>query len=84
MSTRITLNGTKWGIEKDVYGRFVLLMQNFDKDGFHFSGHSFNTRQELDEYLDEVDERVRNAGAWEPCTTVPANYYGVVGRYYGD
>ena len=42
------------------------------------------TREELDEYLDEVDERVRKAGEWKPCTTIPSNYYGVTGRYYGD
>ena len=84
MKTRVTLNGTKWGIEKGFFGGFVLLMQNSGKDGYHFSGYSFNTRQELDEYLDEVDERVRKAGEWKPCTSIPSNYYGVAGRYYGD
>ena len=84
METRTTLNGAKWGIEKGFFGGYVLLMQNIGKEGFYFSGHSFNNRKELDEYLDEVDERVRNAGAWKPCTTIPDNYYGVAGRYYGD
>lgn len=84
MEIRTTLNGTIWGIEKGFFGGFVLLMQNIGKDGFLFSGHSFSTRQELDEYLDDVDERVRKAGAWKPCTSVPSNYYGDTSRYYGD
>lgn len=80
---RTTLNGARWQIVVDKHGA-ALYLHNFDKDGFHFSGNYFNTMAEANEYLDRVDERTKNPVHWTPCTTIPADYYGVPGRYYGD
>lgn len=80
---RTTLNGARWQIVADKYGA-ALYLHNFDKDGFHFSGNYFKTMAEANEYLDRIDERTKNPVRWTPCTTIPADYYGVPGRYYGD
>ena len=84
METRTTLNGTKWIIEDQILGGVALLMNNFGKPGFHFSGHTFKTRTEAHAYLDEVDERIRHPHQINTCSAIPDNYYGVRGRYYGD
>lgn len=81
---RTTLNGTQWVIEDQFFGGVALLINNFGKEGFHFSGYTFKTRTEAHAFLDEVDERVQHPHQIITCTAVPENYYGVRGRYYGD
>ena len=83
METRTTINGTKWLIAPSYMGGYALMINNFGKEGFHYSGYSFKTKEEVNVYLDEVDARVKNAAHFTPCT-IPDNYYGVRGRYYGD
>lgn len=79
---RTTLNGTKWQIAADKYGA-ALYLNNFGKEGFHFSGDWFRTVEEAQAHLDAIDERVKNPVVFTACE-VPADYYGVAGRYYGD
>ena len=79
---RTTLNGTKWQIVADNHGA-ALYMGNYGKDGYHFSGYWFRTVEEAQAHLDEVDERVSRPTTFAPCS-IPADYYGVAGRYYGD
>ena len=79
---RTTLNGAKWQIVADEYGA-ALYLNNFGKEGFHFSGYYFHSIGEAQAHLDKVDERVRTPFEFKPCE-VPADYYGVAERYYGD
>ena len=79
---RETLNGTKWQIVADNHGA-ALYMGNYGKDGYHYSGYWFRTVEEANAHLDAVDERVKASVQFTPCE-VPADYYGVAGRYYGD
>ncbi len=84
METRTTLNGTKWLIEDGFFGGVVLMINNFGKPGFHFSGYTFKTIAEAHAHLDEVDERFLHPCQINTGSTIPADYYGVPGRYYGD
>ena len=74
--TRTTLNGTDWEIVFD--GFFAVLYINGQ-----YSGYTFRTIDEAQAHLDAVDERVSSTNHFTPCE-VPADYYGVRGRYYGD
>lgn len=73
---RQTLNGTQWQIVVGQYG--VTLYMN-DK----YTGYSFRTVADAQAHLDAVDERVKTPVLFTPCD-IPADYYGVRGRYYGD
>lgn len=84
MKTRKTLNGTEWVIETGVLGSFILMMKGMCDDEYRYSGMCFTSYQEAEHYLDKVDERYQNEANWKPCYSVPADYYGVAGRYYGD
>ena len=79
---RTTLNGTKWQIVADKFGA-ALYLNNYDKPGFHYSGYYFGSIAEANAYLDKIDERVAHPIEFKPCE-IPADYYGVAGRYYGD
>jgi len=80
---RTTLNGTKWQIEADNYGA-ALYMENYGKDGFHYSGHFFDSLDEANAYLDEVDNRVKNPVQFTPCTDC-SDFYGRGSNvFYGD
>ena len=80
---RETLNGTKWQIVADNYGA-ALYLNNFGKPGFHYSGYWFRTIEEAQAHLDAVDERCRTPKQEYKPVVIPADYYGVRGRYYGD
>ena len=73
---RETLNGTKWEI---VFNGFYATLYMNGK----YSGYTFRTIEEAQAHLDEVDERVSRPTTFAPCS-IPADYYGVAGRYYGD
>ena len=73
---RTTLNGTKWEI---VYDGFMAALYMSG----HFSGYTFRTIEEAQAHLDAVDERVSRPMTFSACS-IPADYYGVAGRYYGD
>ncbi len=79
---RTTLNGTKWQIVADKYGA-ALYLNNFGKEGFHYSGYWFSSVEEAQAHLGAIDERVKKPVVFTSCE-VPADYYGVAGRYYGD
>ena len=79
---RETLNGTKWQIVADNRGA-ALYMGNFGKDGYHYSGYWFRSVEEAQAHLDAIDERVSRPMTFSACS-IPADYYGVAGRYYGD
>ena len=79
---RTTLNGTMWQIVADKFGA-ALYMGNFGRDGYHYSGYWFRSIEEAQAHLDEIDERVSRPVTFTTCT-IPADYYGVAGRYYGD
>lgn len=79
---RTTLNGAKWQIVVDKYGA-ALYLNNFGKEGFHYSGYWFHSVEEAQAHLDAIDERVKKPVVFTSCE-VPADYYGVAGRYYGD
>ena len=74
---RETLNGTKWEIVFD--GFIAALYMNG-----HFSGYTFRTIEEAQAHLDAVDERCRTPKQEYKPVEIPADYYGVRGRYYGD
>ena len=80
---RTTLNGAKWQIIPSFFGGYALYLENYKKDGYHFSGYTFKTLEDAMAHLDKVDERVKNPMQFPPCE-IPADYYGVAGRYYGD
>ena len=80
---RTTLNATKWQIVADVYGA-ALYIENHGKDGYHFSGRFFRSVEEAEAYLNKIDEKVLAPVQVFTPTDVPADYYGVSGRYYGD
>ena len=79
---RTTLNGAKWQIVKEQWG-VALYLNNFGKEGYHFSGDIFHSVEEAQKHLDKIDARVANPPKREPVI-VPDDYYGVRGRYYGD
>ena len=79
---RTTLNGAQWQIVKNFLG-VSLFLKNYNNDGYHFHGEIFRSAEEANRFLDKIDERISKpqpAFAYE----IPANYYGVAGRYYGD
>ena len=80
---RTTLNGAQWMIMKDFFGGYALMLKNYGKDGYHFSGDCFKSMEDANAHLDKIDARFL---APEPETSyeVPADYYGVPNRYYGD
>ena len=80
---RTTLNGTKWEIVADNYGA-ALYINNFDKPGYHFSGYYFKSVVEANAHLDAIDEKISNPRPISTRCEIPADYYGVAGRYYGD
>ena len=47
---RTTLNGTKWQIVADKNGA-ALYLNNFSKEGFHFSGYYFHSIEEAQAHL---------------------------------
>lgn len=79
---RTTMNGTKWLLEADKFG-CALMIQNWNNDGFHFSGNYFRSQDEANAYLDGIDEAYLKPKRVE-VHEVPQDYYGVAGRYYGD
>ena len=80
---RVTLNGTKWEIVADDFGA-ALYINNFGKPGYHFSGHYFRSIEEAQAHLDAIDERFLAPKPEFKPVEIPADYYGVPGRYYGD
>ena len=79
---RTTLNGAKWMIEEDKWGA-TLYLKNYNNDGYHFSGDLFKSVAEVNAYLDGIDKAYlepKKVVVYE----VPADFYGVAGRYYGD
>lgn len=79
---RTTLNGTEWIVERGFLGGFALYMKNYKGD-WQFSGYTFKTMEDAVKHLDEIDYKVSRPIEFKPCE-VPADYYGVRGRYYGD
>lgn len=80
---RTTLNGANWQILVNNHGA-ALFLENYKKDGFHFSGYWFSSVEEAQAHLDGIDKRVSAPQpAFTPCV-IPDDYYGVSGRYYGD
>jgi hypothetical protein len=79
---RTTLNGAQWQIIEDGLG-VALFLKNYNKEGYHFSGYCFKTVEEANAHLDKIDEKVAHPVEFKPCV-IPADYYGVAGRYYGD
>lgn len=79
---RKTLNGAEWQIVEDFLG-VALFLKNFNKEDYHFSGYCFKSVEEAQAHLDAIDERAKKPVVFTPCE-VPADYYGVAGRYYGD
>lgn len=79
---RTTLNGTKWMLKGDRLG-CALMMQNWNNDGFHFSGDFFATEAEAHAFLDGIDQSCAEPRKNE-AIEIPADYYGVANRYYGD
>ena len=79
---RTTLNGAQWQIVKDFLG-VSLYLKNHNNDGYHFYGEIFRSVEEATRFLDKIDERISNPQPAIACE-IPANYYGVAGRYYGD
>lgn len=73
---RETLNGTKWEIIFN--GFYASLFMNGN-----YSGYTFRSIEEAQAHLDAVDKRVSSTNRFTPCE-IPADYYGVRGRYYGD
>ncbi len=82
--TRTTLNGTKWEIARSIFGGYALYMENYKKDGYHFSGYTFNTLEEANAYLDGIDEKVLNPVIFAPCTDCSGFYGRGSNVYYGD
>lgn len=81
---RTTLNGTKWQIVPSFFGGYSLYLENYKKDGYHFSGYSFKTIEEAVAHLDKIDERVKNPMPFTPCTDC-SDFYGRGSNvYYGD
>ena len=79
---RTTLNGAKWQIVADRFGA-ALYLKNYNKEGYYFYGEIFRSVEEANAYLNKIDENFKKR---QESTTyeVPADYYGVAGRYYGD
>ncbi len=80
---RETLNGTKWQIVADNFGA-ALYINNFGKPGYHYSGYYFRSVEEANAHLNAVDERLLAPQPEFKPVEIPADYYGVSGRYYGD
>lgn len=80
---RTTLNGAKWQIVVDNYGA-ALYLENFKKDGFHFSGYWYKSVEEAQAHLDKIDARCLAPKPEFKPVEIPADYYGVRGMYYGD
>lgn len=80
---RETMNGTKWQIVADKFGA-SLFLENYKKDGYHFSGYRFNSVEEAHAYLDKVDERVKNPMPFIPCIDCSSFYGRGSNVYYGD
>ena len=74
--SRTTLNGTKWQIVADNFGAALYMNEKY-------SGYHFRSVEEANAHLDAIDERVSKPVQFSPCS-IPADYYGVAGRYYGD
>ena len=75
--SRSTLNGAEWEIIVDGFGVALYLNNNY-------SGYCFRSLAEANAFLDRIDEKYRTPQpSITPCN-IPANYYGVPGRYYGD
>jgi hypothetical protein len=79
---RTTLNGTKWMLEIDKFG-CALMIQNWNSEGFHFSGNYYRSEAEANAYLDGIDKAYLEPQKIEKYE-IPDDYYGVAGRYYGD
>lgn len=75
--SRTTLNGAKWEIVQDAFGAALYLNDKY-------SGYYFRSLAEANAFLDRIDEKYTTPQpSFAPCT-IPAGYYGVPGRYYGD
>ena len=79
---RKTLNGAEWQIVENFLG-VALFLKNYNREGYHFSGYCVKSVEEAHAHLDKIDERISNPVEFKPCV-IPADYYGVSGRYYGD
>ena len=82
--TRTTLNGTKWEIARSFFGGYALYMENYKKDGYHFSGNIFNSLEEANAYLDRIDEKVLNPVKFTHCSDCSSFYGRGSNVYYGD
>lgn len=74
---RQTLNGTKWEIVFD--GFIAALYMNG-----YFSGYTYRSVEEANAHLDMIDAKYRAPQSTFKPAEVPADYYGVSNRYYGD
>ena len=77
---RTTLNGANWMIIEDKY--HIALYINGSK-GYYFYGYTFRTVEEAQRFLDKIDARFSKP-VESASIEIPADYYGVAGRYYGD
>ncbi len=84
---RKSLNGfTYQFVEWDYCGRTIVStyfnMENDTK--FSRNSKTFNTLEEANAWVDELDAKVlAPKPEFKPCT-IPDDYYGVRGRYFGD
>ena len=80
---RTTLNKAQWMIVEDKYHTALYVKPYGSNKDFYFSGNIFKSIADANAYLDKIDERICTPREEKPIE-IPADYYGVRGRYYGD
>ena len=83
---RKSLNGFTYQFVEFVIFGHTTVSTYFSTDGKQFSRSTktFNTLEEANAWVDELDAKVlAPKPEFKPCT-IPDDYYGVAGRYYGD
>ena len=84
---RKSLNGfTYQFVEWMLFGKpMVSTYFKMEKDTkFSRNSKTFNTLEEANAWVDELDAKVLAPKQESKPLEIPANYYGVRGRYYGD
>ena len=79
--SRTTLNNIEWQLVSTLFGNYALYRKS--ENGYVFSGYTFKTMEEGIKHLDSIDERISHPMPFV-VSEVPADYYGVANRYYGD
>lgn len=74
---RTTLNGTKWEIVVSNYGASLYMNGKY-------SGYYFNSLEEAQAHLDEIDERVKNPYQYSAPLDCSSFYGRGSNVYYGD